>query len=107
VAIWLRNLINEIKFIISAIPPSILMAVDNQGIISIIKMGASNRRTKYINIRYYYFREYIKQDIIDLYYIPTSEILANNFIKALSRLKFATFATSIGMHGYLREYFIF
>jgi hypothetical protein len=89
---------NEIEFIISIMLPPILIIVNNQGAIVIIKIGASNCRTKYINIRYYYFREYIKQDIINSYYIPTSEILTNNFIKALDRLKFATFTTSIGMH---------
>jgi hypothetical protein len=64
-----------------------------------VKIDISNRRTKYINIRYYYFREYIEQNIINPYYISTSEMLTDGFIKALDRLKFATFATSIGMHG--------
>jgi hypothetical protein len=62
-------------------------------------MGAPNRRTKYINIRYHYFRECTEQGIINPYYIPTSEILADDFIKALGRLKFTTFATSIGMQN--------
>jgi hypothetical protein len=97
VATWLRNLINERGFIISIMPPPILMVVDNQGIIAIIKINISNRRTKYINIRYHYFREYIKQDIINSYYIFTSEILIDSFIKALDRLKFIMFATSIDM----------
>jgi hypothetical protein len=61
-------------------------------------MGAPSRRTKYINIRYHYFREYIEQGIIDFYYISTSEMLINGFIKALGRLKFAIFITSISMH---------
>jgi hypothetical protein len=97
VAIWLRNLMNEIGFIISTIPPPIPMAVDNQGTIAIIKMDVSNRRTRYINIRYYHFREYIKQDIINPYYISTSEMLTDNFTKALDRLKFIIFTTFIGM----------
>jgi hypothetical protein len=62
-------------------------------------MDASSRRTKYINIRYHHFREYIKQNIINSYYVLTSEILANEFTKTLDRLKFTTFATSIGMQG--------
>jgi hypothetical protein len=98
VATWLRNLINKAEFIISAMLPLIPMVIDNQGAIAIIKMDALNRRTKYINIRYYYFRECTEQGIIDFYYISTSEILVNGFTKALDRLKFATFATSIGMH---------
>jgi hypothetical protein len=90
---------NEIRFIISAISPLIPIIVNNQRAIAIIKINISNRYTKYINISYYYFREYIEQDIMDPYYISTSEILADDFIKALNRLKFATFATSINMHG--------
>jgi hypothetical protein len=65
---------NEIGFIISAMPPLISMAVDNQKTIAIIKMGVPNRHTKYINIRYYHFRECIKQDIINSYYIFTSDV---------------------------------
>jgi hypothetical protein len=61
-------------------------------------MNSFSRRTKYINIRYHYFREYIKQNIIDLYYIFTNEILIDEFIKTLDRLKFAIFAISIDMH---------
>jgi hypothetical protein len=97
VATWLRNLMNEIEFIISIILPPIPIIIDNQKAIAIIKIDVSSRRTKYINIRYHYFREYIKQDIVNPYYISTSEILADSFIKALNYLKFITFATSIGM----------
>jgi hypothetical protein len=75
------------------------MVVDNQGAIVIIKINIFSRRTKYINIRYYHFREYIKQNIINSYYVSISEILADGFIKALDRLKFITFATFIGMQG--------
>jgi hypothetical protein len=97
VATWLRNLMNKIEFITSIMLPPIPMAVDNQGAIAIIKMDIFSRRTRYINIRYYHFREYIKQNIIDPYYVPTSEILIDGFTKTLGRLKFTTFATSIGM----------
>jgi hypothetical protein len=80
-------------------PPLISIAVDNQKIIAIIKIDILNRCTKYINIRYYYFREYIEQGIVNPYYIPTSEMLIDDFTKSLNRLKFAMFATSISMHG--------
>ena len=88
---------DEIEFIILIISPPIPIVIDNQETIAIIKINVSNRRTKYINIRYYHFREYTEQDIIDSYYVPTSEMLADGFIKALGRLKFTIFTTSIGM----------
>jgi hypothetical protein len=80
-------------------PPLISMTVNNQGAIAIIKMDTPNRRTRYINIRYHHFREYIEQNIINLYYVSISEILIDDFIKALDRLKFITFAISIDMQG--------
>jgi ABC-type sulfate transport system substrate-binding protein len=90
---------DKIEFIISIISPPIPMAVDNQGAIAIIKMDVPNRRTRYINIRYYHFRECTEQSIINSYYVPISEILADGFTKALGRLKFITFATSIGIQN--------
>jgi hypothetical protein len=51
---------NEIEFITSVMSPPIPIVVDNQGVIAIIKMDIPNRRTRYINIRYHYFRECIE-----------------------------------------------
>ena len=62
-------------------------------------MGAPNNRTRHINIRYHHFRECAEEGIVDPHYVPIDEILADGFTKALNRLKFNTFAASIGMHG--------
>jgi hypothetical protein len=73
------------------------MAMDNQGAIALATLGSQNRRTRHINVRYHYIRECIKSGIITSHYTPTSDMLADGFIKALDRLKFATFVSSIGM----------
>jgi hypothetical protein len=73
------------------------MAIDNQGAITLVTLGSQNRRTKHINVRYHYIRECIKSGIIAPHYTPTSDMLANRFTKALDRLKFVTFVSSIGM----------
>jgi hypothetical protein len=73
------------------------MAMDNQGAITLTILGSQNRRTRHINVRYHYIREYIKSGTIAPHYTPISEILADGFIKTLDRLKFATFVSSIGM----------
>jgi hypothetical protein len=73
------------------------MAMDNQGAIALAILGSQNRRTRHINVRYHYIRECIKSGIIAPYYTPISEMLADRFTKALDRLKFATFVSSIGM----------
>jgi hypothetical protein len=107
-AIWLRNLLAEIDpFDVPAtsLPQShepnyispIPMAMDNQGAIALATLRSQNRRTRHINVRYHYIRDCIKSGTIAPYYTPTSEMLANGFTKALDRLKFVTFVSSIGM----------
>ena len=73
------------------------MAMDNQGAIVLATLGSQNRRTRHINVRYHYIRECIESGTIAPHYTPTSEMLADGFTKALDRLKFATFVSSIGM----------
>jgi hypothetical protein len=73
------------------------MAVNNQGAIALVTLKSQNRRTRHINVRYYYIRDSIESGIIVPHYTPISEILVNRFIKALNRLKFVTFVSFIGM----------
>jgi hypothetical protein len=73
------------------------MAMNNQGAITLTILGSQNRRTRHINVRYHYIREYIKSGTITPHYTPTSKILVDRFIKALDRLKFAIFVSSIDM----------
>ena len=47
-----------------------------------------SQKTKYINIRYYFIRDYINTKEINLKYIPTREIIANILTKLLPRLAF-------------------
>jgi hypothetical protein len=107
-ATWLRNLLAEIDPFgapATSLPQlyepnyifPMLMAMDNQGAIALAILGSQNRRTRHINVRYHYIRECIKSGTITPHYTPISKILADGFIKALDRLKFATFVSSIGM----------
>jgi hypothetical protein len=73
------------------------MAMDNQGVIVLATLESQNRRTRHINVRYHYIRKCIKSGTITPHYTPISKILANGFTKALDRLKFAIFVSSIGM----------
>jgi hypothetical protein len=73
------------------------MAMDNQGAIALATLRSQNRRTRHINVRYYYIRECIKSGTIAPHYTPINEILADGFTKALDRLKFVTFVSSIGI----------
>jgi hypothetical protein len=73
------------------------MAIDNQGAIALVTLGSQNRRTRHINVRYHYIRDCVKSGTIAPHYTPTSDMLADEFTKALDRQKFSTFVSSIGI----------
>jgi hypothetical protein len=73
------------------------MAINNQGAIALAILGSQNRRTRHINVRYHFIRDFIESGIITPHYTPTSDMLADGFTKALDRLKFVTFVSSIGI----------
>ena len=98
-AIWLRNLLDEVELTSPPTPPSIPLAIDNQGVITLTKIGAPNHHTRHINIRYHHFRECAEEGIVNPHYVPTNEMLADGFTKALNHVKFNAYTASIGMHG--------
>jgi hypothetical protein len=73
--------------------------MDNQGAIALATLGSQNRRTRHINVRYHYIRQCVELGDIAPQYTPTTEMLADGLTKALDRLKFSTFVSSIGVRG--------
>jgi hypothetical protein len=63
-ASWLREIFEEIEPSDTTKLPSILMIIDNQGAIALVKLEELNRCPKYNNIRYHYIRDYNKNGII-------------------------------------------
>jgi hypothetical protein len=106
-ATWLRNLLTEINppgAPATSLPqnepnhlPPIPMAIDNQGAIALAILKSQNCRTRHINVRYHFIRDSIKSGTITPHYTPINDMLADGFIKALNRLKFATFVSSISI----------
>jgi hypothetical protein len=73
--------------------------MDNQDAIALIKLQAPNRRTKHIDMKYHYLREYIQNSIVKPYFIPTTAMVADGFTKALNTVKFNTFLSLLGLYS--------
>jgi hypothetical protein len=73
------------------------ICVDNQGAIFLAVNPAHDKRTKHIDIRYHYVREFIEQGHGKIYYIPTNNQVADVMTKPLSFDKHATFSGSLGL----------
>jgi hypothetical protein len=56
-----------------------------------------SQKTKHINIRYYFIRDYINTKEIDLKHIPIGEIMANILTKPLPRPAFDYYDRNWGL----------
>ena len=79
-AIWLRNFVNEIQGNSSS---PLTMLCDNQGVIALAKDNKFHSRTKHIDLRYHFIHEAVEDNKIRVKYIPTSENVADIFMKPL------------------------
>ena len=70
---------------------------DNTSAISMEKNGklSSSKRTKHINIRYFFIQDRIKNGEITVKYCPTDQMLADYFTKPLQGAKFILFRDMI------------
>jgi len=95
-AIWLRRLLKDVgKQQIGGT----LIKMDNQAAISLIKKDENKNRTKYVDVQYHFTREKYKTNDIDIEFVATKDQLADMFTKPLSRERFTSLRSAIGMRG--------
>ena len=76
----------------------ILIFDDNQGIIALVKNPIDYKRTRYINVSYYFVRELITNRTLTLIYIPINKMIADGLIKVLTLVKFASFIKILSLN---------
>ncbi len=70
---------------------------DNQGSIVLSHNPVFHARIKHIDIQHHYIRDEVASGRIDLQYVPISEIIADEMIKALTYAKFHLFVKQMRM----------
>ena len=93
-AIWLRkllvNLLNEKMEVTNIL-------CDNQSCINLYENPMFYDRSKHIDIRCHFIKDYVQRGVIQLQYTPTREQVANILTKALGKTKFVYFKGKMGM----------
>ena len=56
---------------------------DNKGALDLVANNKTHKRTKHIDIRYHFIREFIRNGTIELFYIESAKNIADVFTKAL------------------------
>jgi len=85
-AIWITRLVNDVspnQARRQTAPNPCLIYGDNQGAIALVENPRSHQRTKHIDIRYHFIRQAYQKNLIHLQYIPTAQMTADIFTKAL------------------------
>jgi hypothetical protein len=93
-AVWLKSFVKEIT---GQDIGSLTIMTDNQGAIALAKDNKFHARTKHIDLRYHFICEAVKNKKVVMKYIPTSENVANIFMKPLLKPKFNQFVKMPGL----------
>jgi hypothetical protein len=93
-AIWLRKLL--VGLFGQELPPTVIHC-DNQSCIKLSENPVFHDRSKHIEIRYHFIRDWVQRGAVQLQYIPTDEQVADILTKALPRGKHVYFRDKMGL----------
>jgi hypothetical protein len=92
-AIWLRGLLEELKFDVWKIP----LYCDNTGCIQNLKNPVNSKYTKHVAVSFHHARSAVIQGQVDVKYISTQANMADLFTKPLVPVLFKQHCTSLGV----------
>ena len=84
-SLWIKYQLEDYGFKLDKIP----IRCDNKSIICLSKNSVLHSRTKHIDIRYHFLKEYVANENIVLDYVCTHEQLADIFTKPLCEERFS------------------
>lgn len=95
--IWLYRIFTEITAPRLLVPPLLQVRNDNKGAIELTKNPTSHSRTKHVDIRHHFIRQYVETKRVIVTHVPTKEMLADILTKPLPTAIFLNIRRLIGM----------
>ena len=93
-SVWLRRLLGELTGV-EAHPPALM--VDNQPAIALTKNSVLHDRSKHIDVKFHFLRDYVDGGQIIIEFVETGRQLMDLPTKSLGRLQFMELKKMIGM----------
>jgi hypothetical protein len=93
-ALWLRKMLIGLFGV--QLRPTVIYC-DNQSCIKLSENPVFHDRSKHIEIRYHFIRDYVQRGAVELQYISTEEQVADILTKALNMGKFVFFRDKLGV----------
>jgi len=94
--VWLKRFFEHLSIAKNSKGPMILYC-DSQAAIAYTKDPKYHNKTKHIDIKYNFVRDVVASGEITLQYIPTREMIADPFTKAISRDLFEKHVKALGL----------
>ncbi|GJU40062.1 retrovirus-related pol polyprotein from transposon TNT 1-94 [Tanacetum coccineum] len=91
--LWIKSQLADYDVLYDKVP----IFCDNTSAIAISNNPMLHSRTKHIDIRYYFIRDYILKSDIELHFVPTDLQLADIFTKPLAEPSFTRLVAELGM----------
>ena len=76
---------------------------DNQSAIKLSNNPIHSNRSKHINVRYHKIQELVANQVIDVQYLPTTDMVADIMTKSLAKVLHARFVDGMGLIDLSRE----
>ncbi|GJT51246.1 retrovirus-related pol polyprotein from transposon TNT 1-94 [Tanacetum coccineum] len=97
--LWMRSQLTDYGFGFN----KILMYCDKKSTIALCCNNIQHSRSKYIDIRFHFIKEHVKNGVIKLYFVNTEYQLADIFTKALGRERIEFLLNKLGMRSFTPE----
>lgn len=95
-ALWIRRLLIDMK---QKLPNATTIYEDNQSCLKLIKEEERlSNRSKHIDTRFHFVKDYVKNQLVSCEYCPTEDMLADILTKPISAKKFAEFQKQFSLH---------
>ena len=70
---------------------------DNYSTINIAKNPVQHSRTKHIEVRHHFLRDYVEKGLVSMKFVGTNDQIADIFTKALNREPYESLRLQLGM----------
>jgi hypothetical protein len=99
-AAWLRRLLGEL---LNKEEEVVKLFIDNQSTIQLIKNPVFHDRSKHIDTRHHFIREYVADGRVAVEHIGTTNQLADILTKSLGRVRFQDLRARIGVTNIIHD----
>ena len=95
-AMWMRNFVSALG-VVDSISKPLKLFCDNSAAIAFSKNTRSISRSKHIDVKFYFVKEKVAESLIDIEYMSTKGMLADQLTKGLPMLAFQEHVSQMGL----------